>query len=114
MADPLADEQDGLTAERLALCRIRDERFALLFLLQVTQCAESHPEILREALGKVFDLSGWVQSARDVQATCTKAMHRAIEANHLIDAVQGRFDRLEEQLDRILEKQAEVLRRQAR
>lgn len=96
--------------ERLAF--YRDREFASLVLVVIGLVAETHPEELRAALGRAFDLAAVEEQHRRVAAllagTQALAANQAAEVRHLVEAVhkdidkiEGRIDALREYLDRL-------------
>lgn len=87
---------DELEEKRIALAHHRDRQMADALVVWIGLAAETHPEILREALSKVFDLAGIKASIQRV-ADSLRAVHKT--ANEIrVDA--GRLKEDLDQLDR--------------
>jgi hypothetical protein len=83
-----------------ALARVRDEQFADMLLLAFGVAAETHPEVLRALMAKVFDLSGVEQDTRQMLATVGEVRQQCLELYHLIAAVRKDFEALESRIER--------------
>jgi hypothetical protein len=86
-----------------AAAQLRDRQLAGMVAVVIGLAAETHPEELRAALGKVFDLRAVEESTRRIMAVLADAQaaaHAAAsETRHLLDAISQDVDRLEQRID---------------
>jgi hypothetical protein len=104
------DDTDALLR---AAAHNRDDLHARLFLHNLVLASETHPELVREALAKVFDVTEVVRLMREAMEVCREARRVAIEAKCLGEAVMQDFDRLELHLERLVQKASQQPKRAA-
>jgi hypothetical protein len=98
---PLDDE-----SAHLAAAWSRDEQHALLLARTIQLAARTHPELLREALAGVFDVSGLLADGRRCQADLG-VIRQHCRTGH--DMLRDEFLRAQRQLEQI-EKEIDGLR----
>ena len=92
---------------RLKACEDRDRHFALLLTEMVALAAHTHPEILREALGSVYDTKR-ANRELDRMTARQQRLRELIEEERVllaairkdIEDIGKRFDALEDRLQR--------------
>lgn len=97
MADINEEGSRSRTVESLK--HYRDEAFAVLVLGIVRLVAESHPDLLRDALAGVFDLKAIERDHRRVLALQDEARQRFQADRELLMAIQKDVERIEGQID---------------
>lgn len=95
-----------------AIKNYRDREFASIITVMVGIAAETHPEALRAALGKVFDLGALESEAKRLAGVLQQRRDEAHQVLELLRAVYRGLDLIEERLDG-LEYRAEKLERAA-
>ncbi len=93
---------------KAALANWRDKEFATLIVVAVQLAVERHPEELRKALAKVFDLSGLEDYSKRIMAVATSAQQYAMQANELCQQVSKEVEELEKRHDALLNDQPQV------
>ncbi len=83
----------------LRLAPIRDAQFAELVTLTLGIVAETHPELLREALAKVFDLSAVEIQARNAARVLIQCQQKAHNALMVVNSLIRKVERLEKRID---------------
>lgn len=92
---PAADVSGYSEAElTAALAHWRDTRFAFLVTVVLSLAAETHPEELRAALGKVFDLTYWEEAAAHAHAKAGEMMAACEKAQAALDGLRDRYREL--------------------
>jgi len=103
----MAMERDDLTEEELlrATARFRDKSVADMVALAIGLAAETHPDIMREALGKVFDVTALEDMAKRAMLIVTQAKEKAnetaVEVRILAEQVAKDVERLSNDFDEI-------------
>ncbi len=82
-----------------AIAHARDRLFADLLVLTIGLAAETHPEELRQALVKVFDMSGVEDMIKRIMLLAQSAQHLAYEAKTRTRDFMADLDKMERRLD---------------
>jgi hypothetical protein len=89
--------------ERQAIARSRDVLFADMIALAIGLAAETHPDLLRNALARVFDLSAVEDTSKRILAVVTDCQSRChaiqLEVSALLTTVREDINEVEKQLD---------------
>jgi hypothetical protein len=94
-------------AEELAraVAHARDRQFADLIVLALGLACETHPEMVRDALAKVFDMKAATHYAKQVsqEMMAVQKLARSVrdEIRQLLAAVNADFDAVEKRFDAI-------------
>lgn len=103
--DPQQHKHDAL---KTALAQVRDRQLAVLIVIAVQLAVENHPEEVKAALGKVFDLGCVEDTTRRVMATANGAMDdayaascRARELGREVEGLRGEIDGLRAQVEEL-------------
>lgn len=97
----MADKHLEATAEEMehALKRYRDFNFGVWLSVAVELAAREHPELLRSALAKVFDLSAIDEMTQRLLAVASAAQAKAAEARAEAGRLHAEVAELRRQLD---------------
>lgn len=74
-------------------------QLATLLTLTIGLAAQTHPEELRAALAKVFDLKCIDEMTKRTMATASAAQRTALEAVHLLEQVNADLEAVEKRID---------------
>ena len=113
--DTLKKAVAGMTREQLrwSLAQARDSWFADLLAVWIGLAAETHPEEIRKALSKAFDLSVIEETHKRLLNIYCTTQQSIVSARELaqaiindLDAIEARIDALNMDLAKIEEKVA--------
>ena len=82
-----------------ALIEVRNKNFAVLVTTIIGLAAETHPEELRTAIGKVFDLSKWERHATSVSAVYSRLNQEAVSTQDRLYDTNKKLDEFNKELD---------------
>ena len=92
-------EPMGEAEIRRSLSHFRDQSFADFFALALGLACESHPDVIRSALAKVFDLSVVEDTCKRIMLVASQAQAQAHQAVVLAQEVIHEIDQLEKRID---------------
>jgi hypothetical protein len=99
----------------LAACKANQRQLSEVLTVVIGIAAELHPEQLREALGKVFDLPAVEDCTSRVMVVLSsvqaQARETAAEVRSLVDQVHKDLDVLEKRMDGLTEMQDRLAKR---
>ncbi len=82
-----------------ATMNARDRQLAEMVVLAIGLAAERHPELIRDALSKVFDLTAVEEHTKRMMALTITANESARESRYLLEQVHKEVDEIERRLD---------------
>lgn len=77
----------------------RDRMLAHLLLTSIQVCAETHPELLREAIGKVFDLTSVEDQGKRLTSVLSAIQAKAADLNITLKGLQESVEVIESRID---------------
>ena len=97
----MAQEHLETTAEEMehALKRYRDFNFGVWLSVAVELAAREHPELLRQALARVFDLSAVEEMTKRLLSVASAAQAKAAEARAEAGRLHAEVAELRRQVD---------------
>ena len=85
----------------LSMMHNQADLHARLFVATLEMAARTHPDLVQEAVWRVFDLTAATEKLQAVRAELQAVIRLGVEARELIRAVRQDFDRLEARMERL-------------
>ncbi len=79
---------------RSALAHYRDRQFADMLVIVIGLAAETHPEEMRKALARVFDLSAVEETTRRMMALVSQMQAETLALKHDLEQLRIEADRI--------------------